>query len=61
MELNDYVRGTQIIVGNLDLDGEVEICASSDKNDVVWFYVDKENAEYLVKHLTEQFNLDEKR
>jgi hypothetical protein len=61
MELNDYVRGSQISIGTLDLDGEIEVCASSDQNDIVWFYINKENAEYLVKHLTEQFDLDEKR
>lgn len=58
MELNDYVRGTQLAIGNLDLDGEIEICASSNENDVIFFYIDKDNAEYLIKHLTEQFGLD---
>ena len=57
MEIKDYVRGTELAFGDLDLDKEIEVVATSDKGDIVWFYMNEEQARDVVRHLISEFNL----
>lgn len=57
IELNDYLRDSQIAAGKLDKDREVVFVASGKHGDIVWFYMNEEQARDLVRHLNREFDL----
>lgn len=56
--IRDETRNTRLILGSKDSSGEIECIAQTDSfSDVVWLYLNEEQAREIVRHLNREFDL----